>query len=218
MHVKSPRIKTNKKVKSGFTLIELLVVISIIGFIATLVLASLHTTSIRGRDSRRLSDLLQVRNALELYLQDHGHYPSTACSGPHSSPDGWISPDSTFQAYMTYGTCDAENGPVTFAGINAALAAYIQPIKDPKRSMIDPVSGYWYKSNGTEFKFQIYYTPENMNNFPVQYIDPSACGLPILPNGDCSAAGNQASPFGGYYWVHEIAVWSSNFNVVYPNE
>lgn len=61
----------------GFTLIELLVVIAIIGILSSVVLASLNSARAKARDARRLSDLHQIRNALELYASDNnGAYPT----------------------------------------------------------------------------------------------------------------------------------------------
>jgi type II secretion system protein G len=65
--------------KRGFTLIELLVVIAIIGLLASIVLASLNSARKKSRDARRLADLKQLQNALELYANDNsGNYPSNA--------------------------------------------------------------------------------------------------------------------------------------------
>lgn len=64
----------------GFTLIELLVVISIIGLLSSVVLVNLQETKIKSRDTQRISDMREIRNALELYYADHGYYPpSYAC-------------------------------------------------------------------------------------------------------------------------------------------
>lgn len=63
--------------KSGFTLIELMVVISIVTFIASLLLVSIKDARLKARDARRLSDMHQIQNALELYAQDFGNYPSS---------------------------------------------------------------------------------------------------------------------------------------------
>lgn len=59
----------------GFTLIELLVVVSLIGVLATLVLANLNAARQRGRDATRKSDLRNIQTALRLYYNDYGSYP-----------------------------------------------------------------------------------------------------------------------------------------------
>lgn len=74
----------------GFTLIELLVVIAIIGLLASVVVASLGTARAKGRDARRLTDMRQLVNALELYASDNQHYPTStwldinACDGGYA--------------------------------------------------------------------------------------------------------------------------------------
>lgn len=61
----------------GFTLIELLVVISIIGVLATLVIANLNEARVRARDSSRKQNLTQLKTALQLYSNDFQGYPAT---------------------------------------------------------------------------------------------------------------------------------------------
>ena len=63
--------------KVGFTLIELLVVISIIGILATLVVANLNSARSRARDAARKSDLKNIQSAMRLYYNDKGAYPAT---------------------------------------------------------------------------------------------------------------------------------------------
>ncbi len=64
------------KIKNrGFTLIELLVVIAIIGILSSVVLASLNTARQKGRDARRISDLKQIRTAIDLYYDSVQGYP-----------------------------------------------------------------------------------------------------------------------------------------------
>lgn len=62
--------------KRGFTLIELLVVIAIIGILSSVVLASLNSARQKSRDSRRIADVKQIQNALELYYDASSTYPS----------------------------------------------------------------------------------------------------------------------------------------------
>ena len=72
------------KTKRGFTLIELLVVVSLIGILATLVIANMNAARERARDATRKSDLRNIQTALRLYYNDFGKYPvgagtMTAC-------------------------------------------------------------------------------------------------------------------------------------------
>lgn len=62
----------------GFTLIELLVVVSLIGVLATLVLANLNAARERARDAQRKSDLRNIQTALRVYYNDNSAYPTTA--------------------------------------------------------------------------------------------------------------------------------------------
>ncbi len=65
--------------KKGFTLIELLVVISIIGLLASIVMASLNSARKKARDARRIADLNQIKLALEMYFDSNRYYPQSNC-------------------------------------------------------------------------------------------------------------------------------------------
>lgn len=65
--------------KKGFTLIELLVVISIIALLSSIILSSIQNARMSARDAKRISDLNQIKIALEMYRTDKGYYPPTPC-------------------------------------------------------------------------------------------------------------------------------------------
>lgn len=62
---------------AGFSLIELLVVIAIIATLVTLSVVSYTTVNKRSRDTKRKSDVEQLRNALEIYRTENRMYPDT---------------------------------------------------------------------------------------------------------------------------------------------
>ncbi|WKZ26967.1 MAG: type II secretion system protein [Candidatus Paceibacterota bacterium] len=64
-----------KKLQQGFTLIELLVVIAIIGILATTALTQLGSARGRARDAKRLSDIAQIAQAIEIHNDQVGGYP-----------------------------------------------------------------------------------------------------------------------------------------------
>ncbi len=70
--------------KFGFTLIELLVVIAIVGILVAVGSISYLTASKQSRDTRRKTDLEQIRQALETYRSETGAYPASTSS---LSPD-----------------------------------------------------------------------------------------------------------------------------------
>ncbi|MEI7452032.1 MAG: fibrobacter succinogenes major paralogous domain-containing protein [Candidatus Falkowbacteria bacterium] len=81
-----------KNKKSGFTLIELLIVIAIIAIIAAVVFVALNPLQrfSSSRDTMRLSQVVQIKKALELYIMDNSVYPSPTqwSSGKIVSPNG----------------------------------------------------------------------------------------------------------------------------------
>src|ERR1035437_2885741 len=83
----NPYALTTSPSSAGFTLIELLVVISIIGLLSSIVLVALNSARAKGRDAARVEGLVQVRNALELYLSTYGKYPVANGSVPANNLD-----------------------------------------------------------------------------------------------------------------------------------
>ncbi|MDO8486691.1 MAG: prepilin-type N-terminal cleavage/methylation domain-containing protein [Candidatus Curtissbacteria bacterium] len=69
------------KVKHGFTLVELLIVIVLIALLVGIGSFAYTTAQVKARDSRRKSDLLAIKGALELSRQDAGgFYPTSLAS------------------------------------------------------------------------------------------------------------------------------------------
>lgn len=73
MHLKVR--SSQSKAHRGFTLIEILVVVAIIGILASIILVGVGSFRARGRDTRRIADLRETQNALELYFTKNGLYP-----------------------------------------------------------------------------------------------------------------------------------------------
>ena len=65
----------NYKIKKGFTLIEILVVVSIIGILTTVTVVSLNYAKKKATDIKSVTELDQLKKAIELYRTDKGKYP-----------------------------------------------------------------------------------------------------------------------------------------------
>lgn len=148
----------------GFTLIELLVVIAIIGLLSSVVLASLNGARVRARDAQRLSDLRQIDNAIQLYIDANGHAPFlTAIDGTNCDASDPVTvraiPDGS-------GICQAASTDnASWSVFSAELAPYI---KVP----IDPVN-----TNATPLILRyVYAAPGNMSNNCDPLIDDGSNG------------------------------------------
>jgi general secretion pathway protein G len=109
--------------KKGFTLIELLVVIAIIGILITVGSVSYQRAVRLSRDSKRKTDLEQIRQAMETYRSENGAYPA---SGTWQSDleNGYITsvPEDDVNAY-TY----TPNGSLTTYSLCATLESTAIP-------------------------------------------------------------------------------------------
>ncbi len=133
--------------RKGFTLIEILIVVAIIAILASIVLVGLGPTQQSGRDARRLSDLHEVQNALELYYNKCGFYPSGA-----ANPD-----------------CPAAANLATYTDMSTALSG--SPSTGGGAIPNDPTSGraYYYESfsdssGNAAVTYTLGATLENSNN------------------------------------------------------
>jgi prepilin-type N-terminal cleavage/methylation domain-containing protein len=65
----------------AFTLIEILVVVSIIGVLSAVILTSLNSARIKGRDAARIVDVREIKKAMEFYYDDNKSYPKAGNIG-----------------------------------------------------------------------------------------------------------------------------------------
>lgn len=74
--------KTLKSNTQGFTLIELLVVIAIIALLSSIALIAFMTARQKGRDAKRISDMVQMNTAMALYFSTYKGYPTSTSGLP----------------------------------------------------------------------------------------------------------------------------------------
>jgi prepilin-type N-terminal cleavage/methylation domain-containing protein len=155
--------------KKGFTLIEILIVVAIIAILASVVLVGLGPTQQAGRDARRISDLSEVQNGLELYYNKYGIYPGSAAGVAQS-------PGATWAALGT-----------AIVGANVGVTTLPS----------DPSKGasyqYWYGTNNISYVVGAHLENSNNSVF-VNYAPPNtASSTPAVSAGagtpaDCLAA------------------------------
>lgn len=170
--------------RKGFTLIEILIVVAIIAILASIVLVGLGPTQESGRDARRLGDLHDVQNVLELYYNKCGSYPGGGATCAASALGKAQYPSTAPSTY--YGGLANE-----LVGFGLGVTSIPQ----------DPTAGRSY-----------YYAVDNLTAgttyvLAAQLENPGGSSVfnnytaPTVPaNGDQEMAGN-CSAKGGYYCV-----------------
>ncbi len=130
-------IAGSEKKMRGFTLIELLVVIAIIGLLSSVVFASLGPARVKSRDAVRLSDLRQLKTALELYYESNNNtYPNSG-----GNWDG---------IYTCWGDSSGESNPNGW--ITGLAPTYISRLPRDPRNHTDCGTQYIYLSDGANYK------------------------------------------------------------------
>lgn len=126
--------KNQSNTSKGFTLIELLVVISIISLLSSVIFAGLSGARVKSRDARRSSDIKQIQNALELYRNTNGSYPSSVGCGGGVIGVNW---------------CNSVE-PASWVTLQTILSPYIPQLpKDPKPG----VSGVDWGATGGAYSY-----------------------------------------------------------------
>jgi len=135
----------------AFTLIELLVVISIIGFLSSVVLASMKTAREKAQDSKIAQDLRQYQLAVELYYNTNNSYPTAFLNSQNinladnnNNKTSWINNLSLFtkkaEAESLEKLCTNFNTIADILVVNKFLS------KRPVHPKNDPSTGVCYKA------------------------------------------------------------------------
>lgn len=78
---------------AGFTLVELLTVIGIIAVLVAILFPVLSTARAKARQARCMSNMQQIGQAIEVYVQDnHGFLPTWSITNCKVPPSGWDAP------------------------------------------------------------------------------------------------------------------------------
>ena len=75
MMIRRPRLH------AGFTLVELLIVVVILGVLAAIAIPQFSASTDDSKVAALDASLNNLRTAIELYYQQHGHYPSAVAGG-----------------------------------------------------------------------------------------------------------------------------------------
>ena len=167
-----------QKKQQGFTLIEILIVVAIIAILASVVLVGLGPTQRAGRDARRLSDLREIQNGLELFYNKCGYYPgsidgSGACST--GVPSDWTALATALQGV---GVSSLPNDP------NASYSYGYFPYDNNDAYVLgaaleDPNNG----------AFVNYSAPVLAGGATISgWVASGASGVSVTPNTDCASA------------------------------
>ena len=103
----------------GFTLIELLMVISIITFLASILLVSVVGVRRKARDVKSISEIQVIKNALDLYYEDNGYFPRIGTSTPPAIYVTIIYHNGTITSYDGFSS--------TSGSWKQTLGAYLSP-------------------------------------------------------------------------------------------
>jgi prepilin-type N-terminal cleavage/methylation domain-containing protein len=91
--------------KTGFTLVELLVTIAIIATLSAILLPNFMGARQKAEDSKKIQDMVAIKNALRLYYNDHQTYPVGVGTTVEGTLAGYMTPTG-----IDYTYCQANSG------------------------------------------------------------------------------------------------------------
>ena len=123
----------------GFTIIELLVVVAVIGLLAAFILASFAQPKTKSRDARREVDMKELRNGLNLYINNNSSYPVCSLGIPTDS------------------ACGGQSLEEILRSANAMSAAPRDPLSAGDCDFQPGSHVYCYESNANGTSYFLYY-------------------------------------------------------------
>jgi type II secretion system protein G len=121
-------MKTKHIFRRGFTLIELMIVIVILGILMGTILPRLTGAQARARDLARQADLNTIAQALEVYFNDNGAYPSeTGCLDETTAAGNAAVTAAALSNYLKGGTI-IKPATETLSSVGCVGSYYYKPL------------------------------------------------------------------------------------------
>jgi prepilin-type N-terminal cleavage/methylation domain-containing protein len=195
------------RLEKGITLTELMVVVAIISFLALLAFWAFRTQVFKGFDSRRKTDIYQIKVAVEEYEKDHDCYPLpqlVVCD-----------PGTGLRPYLDRIPCDPRTGASYYYDHEDSscpkwfrLYARLENLKDQDYAgAIGPNGAYGYWSGSPNAPIpgyqgsSVFFGCRSGACVPIQW-DPTRPGPECDPNfqsatcyGQCSEPGTGCTPW-----------------------
>jgi prepilin-type N-terminal cleavage/methylation domain-containing protein len=145
--------------KKGFSLVELLVVITIIAILSVAAYSAVGGNTVKARDAKRKQDITTIQQALEMYSNDFGTYPTSLESGTTAGkiPKKYLSsiptdPGAGKKPYVYVKTGSYYNIAATLEneGSPTNFQAYVTGNSDTNLSAAAGI-GYYLETGGSTF-------------------------------------------------------------------
>ena len=118
---------------NGFTIVEMAVVIIVIGILAAITAVAYGSVQERARDAQRVSDLAQLKQAMDRWVMTESKLPHESGAGYNGNGGGWVY---------------ASTYPETYENIFLSKGFIKKPLRDPS-TPIGSGSYMFYRCNST---------------------------------------------------------------------